>query len=47
MKIIHILFFIITFLFATNLKSDEVLAKGKQIFLNIGNCAACHSLKDA
>ncbi len=47
MKIIHILLFIITFLFATNLKSDEVLAKGKQIFLNIGNCAACHSLKDA
>ena len=26
--------------------SDELFLKGKEIFLNAGNCAACHSLKD-
>ena len=47
MKIIQFILFILVFLFSTNLKSDEVLIKGKLIFLNTGNCAACHSLKDA
>jgi len=27
--------------------ADESFLKGKEIFLNAGNCAACHSLKDA
>ena len=27
--------------------SDEKFDLGKDIFLNAGNCAACHSLKDA
>jgi len=27
--------------------ADELFLKGKEIFLNVGNCAACHSLKDA
>ena len=27
--------------------ADELFLKGKEIFLNTGNCAACHSLKDA
>ena len=27
--------------------ADELFLKGKEIFLNAGNCATCHSLKDA
>ncbi len=27
--------------------SDEIFEKGKEIFLNDGNCASCHSLADA
>ena len=27
--------------------ADELSLKGKEIFLNAGNCATCHSLKDA
>ena len=27
--------------------SDEMFNLGKEIFLNNGNCATCHSLKDA
>ena len=27
--------------------ADELFLKGKEIFLNSGNCATCHSLKDA
>jgi cytochrome c6 len=43
------LFFLIIFttLFFTQLKSDEIFDMGKEIFLNSGNCATCHSLKDA
>ena len=33
--------------FFTQLKSDEIFDMGKEIFLNSGNCATCHSLKDA
>ena len=29
------------------LKSDEIFNKGKEIFINSGNCATCHSLKNA
>ncbi|MDA7552303.1 cytochrome c [Candidatus Pelagibacter sp.] len=31
----------------TPVYSDEILKKGKSIFLEKGNCAACHSLSDA
>ena len=27
--------------------ADELFLKGKEIFLNAGDCATCHSLKDA
>ena len=27
--------------------ADELFLRGKEIFLNAGNCATCHSLKDA
>ena len=27
--------------------ADDLFLKGKEIFLNAGNCATCHSLKDA
>ena len=27
--------------------ADELFSKGKEIFLEAGNCAACHSLSDA
>ena len=27
--------------------ADEIFLKGKEIFLNSGNCATCHSLKNA
>ena len=47
MKIRLIFFIIFATLFFTNLKSNEIFLQGKEIFLNTGNCATCHSLKDA
>ena len=47
MKLRLIFFNILIFLFFTNLKSDEGFNLGKEVFLNNGNCATCHSLKDA
>ena len=43
------IYFIVLFkiFFFQNLLADEVFLKGKEIFLNSGNCATCHSLKDA
>jgi len=42
------LFLSIIFLFIFNqVKSDEKYDKGKIIFLEQGNCAACHTLSDA
>ena len=40
------LFFLI---FASNIQTsaDELFIKGKEVFLEAGNCAACHSLSDA
>tara|TARA_X000001036_G_scaffold172067_1_gene162635 strand:+ start:190 stop:501 length:312 start_codon:yes stop_codon:yes gene_type:complete len=38
---------ILTFSFFSPLKSDDIFNLGKEIFLNDGNCATCHSLKDA
>tara|TARA_Y100000590_G_C15047247_1_gene761227 strand:+ start:254 stop:574 length:321 start_codon:yes stop_codon:yes gene_type:complete len=34
-------------LFFLPLKSDPIFEKGKVIFLEQGNCAACHTLADA
>jgi cytochrome c6 len=35
-------------IFSTHsLTADELFLKGKEIFLNAGNCATCHSLKEA
>ena len=47
MKLRPIFFIIFIFSFNTHLKSDEIFNKGKEIFLNTGNCSTCHSLKDA
>ena len=47
MKIIIYLLIILKVLLPQVLIADETLIKGKEIFLNSGNCAACHSLKDA
>ena len=36
-------------IFALNFQAnaDELYSKGKEVFLEAGNCAACHSLSDA
>ena len=36
-------------IFALNFQAypDELFSKGKEVFLEAGNCAACHSLSDA
>tara|TARA_B100000035_G_scaffold287383_1_gene272303 strand:- start:3262 stop:3573 length:312 start_codon:yes stop_codon:yes gene_type:complete len=47
MKLRLIFFNILVLLIFTNLKSDEKFQIGKEIFLNDGNCATCHSLSDA
>ena len=38
---------LIKMLFIQLVIADELFLKGKEIFLNVGNCATCHSLKDA
>ena len=41
-------FFITMFILLTQtLSADEILDLGKNIFLEKGNCATCHSLNDA
>jgi len=40
------LFFLI-FLSIIQANADELFNKGKEVFLEAGNCAACHSLADA
>ena len=34
-------------LFFQTVKADDLINKGKQIFLGDGNCAMCHALQDA
>ena len=36
-------------IFASNFQAnaDELFSKGREVFLEAGNCAACHSLSDA
>ncbi len=38
---------ILSFLTLNKTFADEKFNLGKEIFLNAGNCATCHSLKDA
>ena len=43
----YLLIFIISILFLNLAKSDEIYLEGKKIFLEKGNCAMCHTFKDA
>ena len=47
MKYFNLIFLLIFFLFTNNLRADEILILGKNIFLEKGNCATCHALADA
>ena len=47
MKVKLIFLLIFNLLLFNKTFSDEKFDLGKDIFLNAGNCAACHSLKDA
>ena len=38
---------LIKMIFCQFVIADELFLKGKEIFLNEGNCATCHALKDA
>jgi mono/diheme cytochrome c family protein len=40
-----LLFLILTSIIHVN--ADELFNKGKEVFLEAGNCAACHTLSDA
>ena len=48
-KIIFIIFYIFIFNISLpeNINADYLFEKGKQIFLEEGNCATCHALEDA
>ena len=39
--------FVLIILFFQSIKADNLLEQGKKIFLEKGNCAACHTLQDA
>ena len=47
MKYYNYFFTAIFILFTQTLCADEILDLGKNIFLEKGNCATCHSLNDA
>ena len=40
-------FLFLIFALIINANADELFNKGKEIFLEAGNCAACHTLSDA
>jgi cytochrome c6 len=40
-------FLFLIFALIINANADELFNKGKEIFLEVGNCAACHILSDA
>ena len=42
---ITLLVLLFSFVFQAN--ADELFNKGKEVFLEAGNCAACHTLSDA
>jgi cytochrome c6 len=45
-KIIYCIFITTTFL-SQNIKAEDLFNQGKIIFMGDGNCATCHTLKDA
>ena len=47
MKYYNYFFVAIFILFTQTLCADEILDLGKNIFLEKGNCATCHTLSDA
>ena len=47
MKYYNYFFSIMFILFTQNLCANEILDLGKNIFLEKGNCATCHTLNDA
>tara|TARA_B100000927_G_C16376123_1_gene433549 strand:- start:327 stop:638 length:312 start_codon:yes stop_codon:yes gene_type:complete len=47
MKFIIYVLIVIKIITIQSVFADEVFLKGKDIFLNAGNCSTCHSLKDA
>ena len=48
-KLINISYYTlaIIILFSQIAKADDLISQGKQIFLEEGNCAMCHTLQDA
>jgi cytochrome c6 len=48
-KLIKINYYILALiiLFFQTVKAEDLISKGKQIFLENGNCATCHTLQDA
>ena len=47
MKLKVIILVLLNFIIFNHSFSDEMFNLGKDIFLNSGNCATCHSLQDA
>jgi len=47
MKFLTYLVIFVKMIFCQFVFADELFLKGKEIFLNEGNCATCHALKDA
>ena len=47
MKLKLVILVLLNFLIFNHSFSEEMFNLGKEIFLNSGNCATCHSLKDA
>ena len=47
MKLKIVILVLLNFLIFNHSFSEEMFNLGKEIFLNSGNCATCHSLKDA
>ena len=47
MKYFNYFFTIMFILFTQTLRANEILDLGKNIFLEKGNCATCHTLDDA
>ena len=48
-KLLFICYYIVIFniVLSQSMSANDLLEKGKKIFLGEGNCATCHTLKDA
>ena len=44
---INLIFLIILFLNTQKLVADDIFEKGREIFIEQGTCASCHTLNDA